>query len=83
MKYQVIKHLKTKTKVLDICDTMNEADRVITEQDAMFKGFAYIGGFPIFYDDIGRRYSIQGLVPLVDGGGVVCSIPHKELKIYN
>jgi len=76
MKYQALKHLKTKAKVLKICDTIDEAKAIIKAEGAVFHDFSYMGGFPLFWKDGTQLYSIQGMVK---GLGIVCSIPKDEL----
>lgn len=84
MKYQALKRLKTKTKLLKLCDTLQEAHEIIKAEGAIFDSFSYIGGFPVYakYTTNDQRptfYSIQGLaMPL----GVVCSLPKEELSAF-
>ena len=84
MKYQALKHLKTKSKLLGLFSTIEEAREAIRTADprAKFTGFSYIGGFPYFHDtetQDARPYTIQGQVH-----GIVCSIKKEEAsKITN
>jgi hypothetical protein len=82
MKYQALKRLKTKSKLLKICDTLQEAHEVITSEGAKFQEFSYMGGFPLYKDDK-HTYSIQGAVMLDVGGHIVCSLDPKELTFFN
>ena len=59
MKYQLIKHLKTKTKLLKMFETVQEAKKYIESTGARFNGLSYIGQFPIYVDGH-SKYSIQG-----------------------
>ncbi len=83
MKYQALKKLKTKTKLLKICDTLAEAHNVITADGAKFHSFSYMGGFPIYEieKESGHKYySIQGLHETF---GVVLSLNKDELSAFN
>lgn len=83
MKYQALKRLKTKTKLLKMCDTLQEAHALITAEGAKFHSFSYIGGFPIYESEkeSGRNYySIQGYVERMQ---VMCSLPKQEVEIFN
>ncbi len=64
MKYQVLKHLKTKSKLVAMCDTLAEAQNVLAEKGATYWKLSYIGSFPI-YTNAKDTYSIQGFVPTV------------------
>ena len=79
MKYQALKGLKTKTKVLGIFDTLQEAHQVITMAGGIFQCFSYIGGWPAYSDNKNYHYNIQGLADI----GVVCSIPKQELDQFD
>lgn len=81
MKYRAIKHLKTygKSKVLGYFATLSEAVGAIKANGARFEGLSYIGSFPMYRNEK-YTFSIQGYVPMDLGGGVVCSIPQKELE---
>ena len=86
MKYQALKKLKTKTKLIKMCDTLKEAHEVITSEGAKFHSFGYIGGFPIYEreKESGKYYyNIQGAMMLDVGGHIVCSIDEKELKAFD
>lgn len=83
MKYQAIQHLKTKSKLLKICDTLQEANNEIMKKGARYEGRSYVGGFPTFSSPIGnKRYSIQGACLLSNGNFIVCSLPNKEIEIF-
>jgi len=74
MKYQLIKHNKTGSKQVSLLDTLKEAQHAIVSQGLRFIELSYIGGFPLFADDKGKNWSIQGQV---DGMQIVCSL-HKD-----
>lgn len=78
MKYQVLKQLKTKTKRIALCDTINQAlETLVKNKGAKFIEFSYIGGFPVFEDSNQCIYSIQGLADI----GVLCSLSKDDLKV--
>lgn len=79
MKYQALKRLKTKTKLLKMCDTLDEATAVILADDptAIFCGLSYIGQFPQYQGK--HTYNVQGSVQLANGQSVVCSLSKDEL----
>jgi len=79
MKYQALQHLKTKSKLLKMCDTLQEAKNVIMAKGARYERLSYYGGFPTF--SLGSKtFSIQGAVMFDTGNHIVCSIPQKELE---
>jgi hypothetical protein len=86
MKYQALEALKTKTKLLKMCDTLPEAISVITSLGARFESLTYIGGFPHFVrlpagtETRQRHYEIQGSCDMGNGQSVVCSLDKKELE---
>ena len=83
MKYQALKKLKTKTKVLKICDTLQEAHDIIKAEGAKFHSFSYIGGFPIYEveKESGRNYyNIQGLHETLN---IVLGLNKDELSDFN
>lgn len=82
MKYQAIKSLKTKTKLLKMCDTLQEAHEVLKAEGANFHDFTYYGGFPIYKSNT-HHYSIQGAVMTNIGGHIICGLDDKELKAFN
>lgn len=83
MKYQALKRLKTKTKLLKMCDTLQEAHDIITkDHNANFIEFSYIGGFPVYRNDK-NVFSIQGACMLNNGGHIVCGIDEQELSNFN
>jgi hypothetical protein len=79
MKYQAIQHLKTKSKLLKMCDTLQEAKQLIVGLGARYEGRSYVGGFPTFSLN-NKRFSIQGAYMLSDGNHIVCSLPDKEAE---
>jgi hypothetical protein len=48
MKYQAIKHLKTKTKLLGLFDSLKETENEIKKTGARFENLSYYGGFPTY-----------------------------------
>lgn len=79
MKYQAIQHLKTKSKLLKMCDSLQEAKQVIMDKGAKYNGRSYIGDFPTFSDN-GKTFSIQGAVMFDTGNYIVCSLDNKEVE---
>lgn len=84
MKYQVIKHLKSSSRVLAIVGTLEEAKATLYEKlpkntGIRFAGISYIGGFPQYEDTKGKMYSIQGYA---EPWGIVCSLPQKEVESF-
>lgn len=77
MKYQTIKHLKTKAKLIALSESFTEAVAKIPAP-AVFRELTYIGGFPVFTSE-GHTYSIQGFVERL---GVMCSLPEEDVKQY-
>lgn len=75
MRYQAIKHLKTKSNVLGVFKTLHEASDTIKTQGGRFTGLSYFGGFPTFEDSRGFRYTIQGYS---EAYGIVCSLPKED-----
>lgn len=80
MKYQALKHLKTKSKLLGIFPTIADAREAIRQADprATRQGDSYMGGFPYYHDTAtqdARPYTIQGMN---ENYGIVCSIPAEE-----
>lgn len=80
MKYQAIQHLKTKNKLIKLCDTLQEAHDTLKEKQAVFDHFSYYGGFPIYHGDKNKIYSVQGQH---DTLGIVLSLNKEELKDFN
>ena len=83
MKYQALKRLKTKTKLIKLCDTLQEAHDVIKAEGAKFHSFSYIGGFPIYEreKESGKYYyNIQGLHEQLN---IVLGLNQKELSVFN
>lgn len=78
MQYQVIQHLKTKSKKLAVLGTAEEAKKFIEGTGARFSEYSYIGDFPVFVDGH-KTYSVQGLASI----GVVCSLPKEERSIWS
>lgn len=70
MKYQAIQHLKTKSKLLGLFDSFAEARKAITDRGGVFQKFTYVGGFPLYENEKGQTFTVQGYaLPW----GVVCS----------
>ncbi len=81
MKYQAIKSLKTKNKVLKICDTLAEAHEVIKNDGGNFMEFSYFGGFPVYVNTETKKvWNIQGLHETL---GMVLSLNKEELSAFN
>jgi len=81
MKYQALKRLKTKSKLLKLCDTLQEAHETITADGGKFREFSYVGGFPAYVnEDTGKVYNIQGLH---EGYNIVLGLDKEELSIFN
>lgn len=81
MKYQAIRSLKTKNKVLKICDTLKEAHEVIIADGGNFMEFSYYGGFPVYVNTVTKKvWNIQGLA---EGMGIVCSLNKEELSAFD
>lgn len=79
MKYQVLKHLKTKSKLIKLCDTAYEAKKLLeNELGARFSEFSYMGGFPVFVDGY-TTYSVQGLN---EQYGVVVSLSGEDRAVF-
>lgn len=76
MKYQLIQHLKTKSKVVEMYDSVEECKMFTKQPGVIFVSFNYIGGFPI-YNANNKVYSIQGYSTEY---GIVCSIPEEVRK---
>ncbi len=79
MKYQLIQHLKTKSKVLTMYDTLADCHQFADQEAITFVGLNYIGNFPIFNGN-GKVYSIQGYDT---NYGIVCSLPKGEAESFN
>jgi hypothetical protein len=79
MKYQALKRLKTKSKLLKLCDTLKEAHETIKAEGASFDSFSYMGGFPIYQNEK-NYYSIQGLHEKFN---CVLGIGKEELQAFN
>src|SRR3990167_5801264 len=78
MKYQVIKHLKTKTKQEALYETLDAARLLLSGKlAATFSGVSYIGQFPLFHDEKGTTYSIQGFS---EPHGLVCSLSNEDVR---
>ena len=79
MKFQALHHLKTKSKLLKMCDTLQEAKLTIENLGARYEGLSYYGGFPSFsLKD--RMCSIQGAHFINKEKFIVCSIPAEEIE---
>jgi hypothetical protein len=79
MKYQALKQLKTKNKLLKMCDTLKEAHEIIKADGGNFHNFSYIGGFPIYKSNT-HHYSIQGKHEAM---GMVMSLSDSEKLAFN
>lgn len=75
MRYQLIQHLKTKSKVISIEPNVEATMQKLGELGAYFVGHSYIGNFPIFNANT-KVYSVQGLA---DGLDIVCSLKAEDL----
>lgn len=80
MKYQALKRLKTKTKVLKICDSLAEAHKIISEDGGKFVEFSYMGGFPVYLNEKNQAYNIQGLHEQLN---IVLGIDKELLSAFN
>jgi hypothetical protein len=80
MKYQAIKHNKTGSRLMMLCDTLSQAQFQMTKKGALFNGLSYVGNFPTFMDEKHRLYSIQGAVE-IGNSHVVCSLDKKEMEM--
>jgi len=81
MKYQVLKHLKTKCKTLKLADSLQEAKDLLKNLGASFRELSFIGQFPV-YSDGKHAFSIQGGVVTDVGTIIVCSLPKEEIESY-
>lgn len=80
-KYQAIRRLKTKNKLLKLCDSLQEAHEVIKKDGGVFMEFSYFGGFPTYANsETGRVHQIQGQHAQL---GIVMSLDKKELQSFN
>ena len=79
MKYQVLKGLKTKNKLIKLCDSLKEAHEVLKSIGAKFVELSYIGQFPV-YTDGKNTYNIQGLHT---GYNIVLGLDKAELETFN
>lgn len=81
MNYQVIKSLKTKNKLVKICDSLKEAHETIKEAGATFMELSYFGGFPVYADTVKKAvYQIQGQHKQL---GFVLSLNKEELSKFD
>lgn len=81
MKYQALKRLKTKSKLLKLCDSLQEADEVIKKDGGIFREFSYIGGYPTYINALNDKvYQIQGYHEKL---GIVLGIDNDELSKFN
>lgn len=78
MKYQVLKRLKTKTKLIKMCDSLEESIGVLKRLGAEFVEISYIGQFPT-YKTSSHYYQIQGAIILSDGNHIVCGLDKEEI----
>ena len=51
MLYQVLKGMKTKTKCLKVCSSLEEAHQTLKNLGAKFIELSYVGQFPTYKDD--------------------------------
>lgn len=79
MVYQVIQHLKTKSKVLGVVDTPEQARNLLLTIGARFSEINYYGGFPIWVDGY-KKYSVQGKN---EEFGIVCSLDDKAVAVLS
>lgn len=82
MKYQLLRHNKTGSRLLAMLDSMDEVKQKIAGMGLRFEGLSYIGGFPTFSDGKRKTYSVQGAVMFDTGSHVVCSLPQKEAESF-
>lgn len=81
MKYQVLKALKTKSKLIKLCDTLQEAHDTIKALDIPFMELSYIGQFPTYASSVKKQvYQIQGLH---EGYNIVLGLSKDELSTFN
>ena len=81
MKYQVLKALKTKNKLVKLCDTLAEAHETIKAQGVPFMELSYIGQFPTYASSVKKQvYQIQGLH---DTLGICLGLSKEELSTFN
>lgn len=81
MKYQVLKKLKIKSKLIKMCDSLEEAVGVLKMIGAEFVELSYVGQFPTYKTE-NHYYQIQGAVMLDVGGHIVCGFD-EEAKLFN
>ena len=81
MKYQVLKRLKTKSKLIKMCESLEEAHNLMKSLGGQFIELSYVGQFPT-YKTPSHYYQIQGAFMLEVGGHIVCGF-HKEAKLFN
>lgn len=79
MKYQVLKRLKTKSKLIKLCDTLQEAHDTMRAEGASFRELSYIGQFPVYTSDK-HTYNIQGLHEQLN---IVLGLSKDELQAFN
>ena len=81
MKYQVLKALKTKNKLVKLCDSLKEAHEMIKETGATFMELSYIGQFPTYVNTVKKQvFQIQGQH---EGYGFVSGLSKEELSTFN
>lgn len=79
MKYQIIQHNKSGTKLLGAYrETFSDALAYVRTL-GRYEGLSYVGSFPMFRNEKGRLYTIQGSVE-IGVSRVVCSLDKKELE---
>ncbi len=81
MKYQVLKRLKTKNKLIKLCDSLKEAHEYIINENVPFMELSYIGQFPTYASSVsGKVYQIQGLHDTLN---IVLGLSNDELSKFN
>lgn len=81
MKYQAIRQLKTKNKLLKVCDSLKEAHETIKADGGVFFEFSYFGGFPTYCNTVTKRvHQIQGQHETL---GIVLSLNNDELSKFD
>ncbi len=78
MKYQVLKRLKTKSKLIKMCESLEEAVSVLKGLGATFIELSYIGQFPT-YKTSTHYYQIQGQHATL---GIVLGLSKEELSTF-
>jgi len=82
MKYQLIKHNKSGSKLVKMYDSLDEVKKAIAVQGLRFESLSYVGGWPLFTDNNRKVWSVQGAAMFDTGDYVVCSLPQKEAESF-